>query len=121
MEALFTSSAATLLRYSLTEDNEITFVYGHNTSDKEQVHIMQQGIMEFARLYNQAVIRDREYFKLSPVEAFEPFNLIKYDFFYNYNVFKNAREFEFPLPRISKDETTVTLGEIMVKRGLVKL
>ena len=54
-------------------------------------------------------------------EAFEPFNLIKYDFFYNYNVFKNAREFEFPLPRISKDETTVTLGEIMVKRGLVKL
>lgn len=119
IEALFTSSVATLLKYSLTEKNEVTFIYDCHTSENEQIKVMHQGILEFARLYTFAVARDRKYFKLSPVEAFEPFNLIKYDFSYNYNVFKETRVFEFPLARISKNQATVTLGEIMIKKGLI--
>lgn len=119
IEALFSSSAATLLKYSLNEDGSIQFIYGHNTSDQQQIEKMQQGILDFAYEFAKVTDVNKEYFNVSAVESFLPLDLIKYDFVYNCKIFKDVKEFEFPLPRIAENQSLTTIGNIVAKKGFI--
>lgn len=119
MEAMFSSESATLMKYLCGDDGNIDFLYGQITSDKQQIKEIQNGIMDFADEYNKITNKDKAYFNISAVEAFEPFNMIKYDFKYNYKIFREVREFEFPLPRMGDNHELTTIGEIMIKKGLL--
>lgn len=119
IEALFSSDAPTLLKYSLTEDGTIDFVYGHYTSSKNQIKKMQQGILDFAKRFNEVIHINKEFFSVSAVEAFTPLDMIKLDFEYNCKIFRNVKEFDFALPRVNENQTLTTLGDIVAKKGFI--
>lgn len=97
----------------------IDFVYGHYTSSKNQIKKMQQGILDFAKRFNEVIHINKEFFSVSAVEAFTPLDMIKLDFEYNCKIFRNVKEFDFALPRVNENQTLTTLGDIVAKKGFI--
>lgn len=119
LEALFSSTESTLLKYAFDSQNNIEFIYGHSTGNNKHIQEMQKGILDFANLYNIATSKYKDLLHLQPVESYTPFHLISMDWDYNYKIFHDFKELEFPLPRMVSNETCTTLGQIMKNKHLI--
>jgi HAD superfamily hydrolase (TIGR01549 family) len=115
LEAIFSSVEPTLLKYDYKETYE--FIYGEKTSDEFVVSQIQKGIMEFASIYTS--LTKNYNFKISPTDAYKPFNLISDNFLYNYNIFKNTKEYSDSIPRFKGNRKITTIGKIIKKRDLI--
>lgn len=119
IEATFTSSAPTLLKYELAENGDCNLVYGIETSDRIQIDQIQKGIFAFSALYNAMADRIGLTKKIDAPDAFKPYSAINNDFLYAYRIFKNNLEKEISLPSVKGKEVYTTLGEIMKKWNLI--
>lgn len=119
LEAIFSSSQKTLLKYDLDEKGKCKLKFGHSTAVKEQIKNIEQGIYDFAKLYT-ALTRDlKKPLIISGVEAGTPFSTIEKDFEYQYLIFKNVREFADGFPRAVPGDDITTIGNIMMQRGVL--
>ena len=69
-EALFSSSADTLLRYGLGEERQTVFYYGKKNENAETVREIHRGIEDFAGIF--ARIQKRYGLRVTPRDAYTP-------------------------------------------------
>lgn len=118
LEAMFSSSDPTLLKYDLDDDNNYKFIYGISSSNKEMIEGITDGITKFAEIYND-VIKNYKYLKISSVDAYSPFNIISDNYGYNYYIFKDVKEYKDSLPRFKSERKLTTIGNIIKDRNLL--
>lgn len=115
MECMFTSNDKTLLKY-----NTDNFEFGDSTSNESILNELHNGITEFAELYNSKLNNDlNNVFKLSSSVSFRPLRDKLNDFRYNYNIFKEFKEYQDSLPRFGTERKKTTIGAIMKNRNLI--
>lgn len=118
LEAIFSSKEKTLLKYEFKRNN-YNFVYGMSTTDEMVISKLHNGIFEYASIYNVLTKKYKEMIKIAPTDAYCPFEKISSDFLYNYEVFKNIKEYKDSLPRFVGTRNITTIGEIMKDRKLM--
>ena len=113
MEAMFTSTEKTLLKY----DKE--FVYGNSTNNDYILNEIHKGILEFVKIYKNLDIPMKESFEISNEVAFRPLFEALNKPEYSYAIFKNFKEYNDSLPRFKSKREMTTLGKIMKDRNII--
>ena len=113
LEAMFTSTDPTLLKY------DKQFLYGNKTNNEVILNEIHDGIMKFVELYKSLNISGIDKMKINSEVAFRPIFEILKNYNYNYEIFKNFQEYKDSLPRFSGDRELTTLGQILKDRGMI--
>ena len=119
MEATFTSDQATLLKYIPTDDGKPDFVYGIPSARPELVHQIQNGVLDFAKLWTQSAQDMYPYLQVMPTDAKRIFDCAINNPRYCYAILGEIREWEFPLPNFKGEGALTTLGAMLKKKRLV--
>ena len=118
-EAMFSSVSPTLMRYQMGEDGECKFEYGLETGEAAVINELQRGILDFAydwfRLCDNANID----FRITPADAFAPYEIIAMDWPYLVQIFGDFKEYSDSIPRLGKTREAITIREIMQTRQLL--
>lgn len=113
MEAMFTSTDKTLLKYA------DTFVYGNATNNDYILKEVHKGILEFVKLYKNLNVPMIDKLDISSEVAFRPlFEALKRPE-YSYAIFSNFKEYNDSLPRFKSNREMTTLGKIMKDRNII--
>jgi len=118
LEAMFSSSEGTLLKYELGADNSYQFLYGNPSANQEGIEKLMEGIVAFAQIYHTLTKNSRS-LKISSVDAYMPFHIISSNYPYNYSIFKDTKEYLDSLPRFCGKRNLTTIGKIMKNRKLL--
>lgn len=113
IESMFTSNEATLLKY---EQNG--FIYGDKTSNEKILNEIHNGILQFTKEF-QEFRKLVNFIEINPTVASAPLLEIVKDYKYNYEIFKNFKEFQDSLPRFYSERKITTIGKIMKKRNFI--
>ena len=90
LEYLFTSTADSLLKYDLTKDGELNFVYNNRPhNDDVDVREIQRGILFFAEQFSKITKKYMSYFTISPYVASGAYFKTLSDYNYIKNIFGN--------------------------------
>ena len=119
VEATFTSDAATLLKYDMDPLGELSFIYGTPNTNPLHVHQLQDGVIDFAALWNQRVRGLSLKLTIMPTDAKRILDLSMLNYRYYYAIFRDNREWEFALPNYRGLGTITTLGEMLRKNRMV--
>lgn len=114
MESMFTSNAPTLLKYAPNEN-----IYGNITNNKKILEEIHQGIMDFAEIYTDWNKKFGNNLKLNSYSAFKPLRKVLNNHSYNYEIFKEFKEFQDSLPRFGTEKEITTVGKIMKNRNFI--
>lgn len=118
-EAMFSSNEATLLKYDSSDTDPYCLVMGHKTEISQQIFDIQKGITDFCELFSKIANRNKDILHISSVDSFYPYESIAKDYDYLYLMFSNVKEYEDGFPRMIDNRKLTTIGEILIKRGLV--
>ncbi|MBQ8612091.1 MAG: HAD-IA family hydrolase [Oscillospiraceae bacterium] len=118
-EAMFSSAAPTLMRYTLRPDGGCGFEYGEQTGDAAIINEVQRGILAFARDWFEACGRLGFEPAITAADAFAPYEPVAADWKYLERVFGDFQEYTDSLPRLGRTRSRSTLRRIMLQRGLL--
>ena len=113
MEAMFTSTDKTLLKY------DDTFVYGNATNNDYILEEVHKGILEFVKIYKNLNIPMVAKLDISSEVAFRPLFEALNKPKYSYAIFNSFKEYNDSLPRFKSDRKMTTLGKIMKDRNII--
>lgn len=119
MEATFTSSEPTLLKFVLTEEGKVEFQYGIRTADKYKIDEIQKGILDFVEVWNKQMNSFNKYIKIMPADAMHILNCAIKNMRYSYAIFGDNLEWLVALPNYKGLGTITTLGAMLKERGLI--
>lgn len=111
MEAMFTSTQPSLLKY------DRKFLYSKILTNDETLNEIHNGIKKFAELYNN--FSKNFDLSINSRSAFRPIrNALNIPLF-NFIVFKNYKEYKDSLPHFYSERDITTIGKIMKDRNIL--
>ena len=113
LEAMFTSTSPSLLKYSKE------FVYSKLLTNDGTLNEIHDGIRDYAKLYNSFNFNKNWNLKINSRTAFRPIRNALNNPHLNYMVFKNYKEYKDSLPHFVGEKDITTIGKIMKNRNMI--
>ncbi len=118
-DAMFSSTAPTLMLYSLGKDGHYSFIYGKETGEEDVITEIQQGILDFAEDWFKLNRQVAAKLIITPADAFAAYEHVAMDWPYLTSIFRDFKEYSDSIPRLGKTRDYITLRQIMRERGLL--